>query len=286
MIVHLINGLAAAEQLQQAQGLEAALSGLVLALPDRLHHGPLFREIGQSFGQVRRAYWQQVRPLADGVIPEESLQEEALLEAVNMLQKFPQAQLWIWMAPNAADVVAYYHSLRYLAKHVGRVSVINIAGLPFLDEAGKVFFPTAFDFVPPKEFVKARRLARLLTPAEWELDGEIWNQISGKSSFYRFLQKGKTITTEEETYFDRDILQTLRTGPVKAARLAHQLVAKQTLPTDEAALLYRIQKLAAAGNLLLNGDVLKSPREWELSLPAPAGSVANLSASEESKTVE
>lgn len=271
MIVHLISGNSAASRLCEAIALDESLSGQVISLPDRLHHGPLHRAEGQSFGKLRADYWRAVRPghVAEEA-PEESLQEERLLEAVNLLQKFPESRVWFWMAPNAADVVAYYNSLRYLGRYVGRFYLLNIAGLPFLDEAGKVFFPHTFDPILPREFVKARRLACLVTPAEIELDSEVWAQISGKESFYRLLQGGKKIAVEEETYFDRDILLLARSGPLKAARLASQLVQKQSLPIDEAALLYRIQKLAAAGALTLRGDLQKSPREWEISLPEAA----------------
>ncbi len=268
MIVHLIGGNSAASRLREAIALQAGLAGQVVALPDRLHHGPLHRAEGQSFGKLRADYWRAIRPgQATEETPGESLQEERLLEAVNILQKFPESQVWFWMAPNAADVVAYYNSLRYLGRHAGRFYILNIAGLPFLDESGKVFFPNAFDLIPPREFVKSHRLARPVTPAETELDSEVWAHISGKDSFYRFLQGGKKITIEAETYFDRDLLNQLHSGPMKAARLVGQLVQKQGLPTDEAALLFRIQKLSAEGKLILKGDLQKSPREGELRLP-------------------
>ncbi len=267
MIVHLISGDAAADRLREALLLEPALAGEVIALPDRLHHGPLHREAGESFHKVRAAYWRAVLGMAGDAIPPQSLQEEKLLQASNILQKTPQARIWFWMAPAAADVVAYSHSLRYLGKHTGRVFLINIAGLPFLDENGKVFFPQSFDQVPAREFVKARRLARPLSPAEAEIDAEAWAQIAAKESFYRFLKEGKKIATEEAAYFDRDLLQGLRSGPVKAGRLASQLVLKQKLQTDEAALLFRIQMLGAAGQLTLQGDLLKNLRDREIALP-------------------
>lgn len=270
MIVHLIGGSNAAARLEAAIALDAGLSGSVIALPDRLHHGPLDRSEGESFSQIRARYWRTIRASEEGELLPESQQEECLLQASNTLQKFPEAQIWFWMAPNAADVVAYYHSLRYLGKHAGRLYSIQTAGLPFLDENGKVFFPQSFEQVPPREFVKARRLARLLSPAEIALDAEAWPHIATPESFFRFLEGGKKIKPEEETYFDRDLLLALRKGPQKAARLVSQLVAKEGLATDEAALLYRIKKLSAAGAINLKGDVHKSAREWELSLPETA----------------
>ncbi len=267
MIVHLMVGNASAAPLREAITQDERLSGIVLALPDRLHHGPLHRAEGQSFSQVRTAYWRTIRSYPDDQLPEEAADEATLIEASNLLQKHPDAQLWFWIAPHAADVTAYYRSLRYLGKHTGRLYTIQIDGLPFLDASGKVFYPSSFSEVPPREFSKARRLARLLSPAELELDSEYWATISGPDSFYRFLKGGKKLVTEEETYFDRDLMQALRPGPMKAARLVANLVTKSQLPTDEAALLYRIQKQAAAGVLILKGDLQKSPRDWEISLP-------------------
>lgn len=270
MIVHLMVGEASAAPLREALAQDEHLSGIVLALPDRLHHGPLHRSEGQSFSQVRAAYWRAIRHYPEDQFPEEAGVEERLIEASNLLQKHPEAQLWFWIAPHAADVTAYYRSLRYLGKYTGRLFTIQIDGLPFLDASGNVFYPQSFSEVPPREFSKARRLARLLSPAELELDSEVWSILSGPDSFYRFLKGGKKLATEEETYFDHDLMQALRPGPMKAARLVANLVTKSNLPTDEAALLYRIRKQAAAGLLTLKGDLQKSPRDWEVSLPQSA----------------
>ncbi len=266
MTVHLINGETAATRLRAAQDLEPQLAGPVYALPDQLSHGSLYRPEGKSFAQVRADYWRAIRGQNGDENPEEAQQEELLLEVSNILQRKPDVQVWFWMAPQVADVVAWYHSLRYLGKHVGRFYVLNIAGLPFLNEEGKVFFPQAFDGVPAREFVKARRLARLVTPAELELDGDVWKAISGPESFYRFPDGGRKIKTEEAAYFDRDLLQALRSGPLKTSRLLNQLLQKQALPTEEAALVFRIRQLFAEGLLTVKGDLQKSPRDWEIRL--------------------
>ncbi len=270
MIVHLICGAEAGRRLTDAVGAEESLSGPVFTLLDRLHHGPLQRAEGTSFAQLRTAYWNALdgTPESDSEkVPPAAQDEEKVLEAFNLLQKYPAAQVWFWMAPHAADVTAYYFLLRYLHKHTGRFFLLHIAGLPFLNEEGKVFFPQSFGELSQREFLKARRLARPVSPAEAELDREVWPQIAAPESAYRILEGGKKLRTLPADAFDKAILETLGTDFTKASRLLQNL-AKQKLPTEEPALRFRIQQLAAGGALQLKGDPTRPTREWEVALPA------------------
>ncbi len=269
MIVHLICGSEAGRRLSEAVAAEEALSGPVFTLLDRLHHGPLQRAEGASFAQLRASYWNSIEGVSEtqpDAVPAAAKDEEKVLEASNLIQKFPEAQIWFWMAPHAADVTAYYFLLRYLHRHSGRFYLLNIAGLPFLTEEGKVFFPTSFAEISQREFLKARRLARPVSPAEAELDSEVWPRLAAPESEYRILEGGKKLRTLPADAFDKEILSALSSEFGKASRLL-QTLAKQKLPTDESALRFRIQQLAAGGTLQLKGDPTRPAREWELALP-------------------
>src|SRR5690606_1822153 len=97
---------------------------------------------------------------------------ERLLSVSGEMFKDGNIQTWFWIAPSPADICAYYWALPYLSKHSGRFSIINISGLPFLDENGKLFYPKSISYILPKELVKARKLARQVTPSEMEVDSD------------------------------------------------------------------------------------------------------------------
>ena len=269
MIVHLICGAEAGRRLTNAVAAEESMAGPVFTLLDRLHHGPLERAEGTSFAKLRADYWKAIEGMpesdSENVVPAVR-DEEKVLEASNLLQKYPAAAVWFWMAPHAADVTAYYFLLRYLQKHLGRFLLLNIAGLPFLTEEGKVFFPHSFGELAPREFLKARRLARLVSPAEAELDSDVWTRIAAPERVYRILEGGKKLRTLPADAFDGDILTTLQTDFTKASKTL-QILGKQKLPTDESALRFRIQQMAAGGALQLKGDPTRPVREWEIALP-------------------
>jgi hypothetical protein len=276
MIVHLICGAEAGRRLSEAVEEAEGLAGPVFTLLDRLHHGPLQRVEGGSFAQLRAAYWNTVEGGGEtqpDTLPAAVRDEEKVIEAANLLQKHPAAQIWFWMAPHAADVTAYYFLLRYLHKHLGRFYLLNIAGLPFLTEEGKVFFPQSFGELAQREFLKARRLARPVSPAEAELDSEVWPKLAAPESAYRILEGGKKLRALPADAFDSAILSALDSEFGKASKVL-QTLAKQKLPTDETALRFRIQQLAAGGALQLKGDPTRPAREWEVALPQTAESIS------------
>jgi hypothetical protein len=192
---------------------------------------------------------------------------ERLLEVSNALYKNEEAKVWLWMAPWPADVTAYYWMLPYLAKHKGRFFVLGITGLPFLDINGKVFYPKTIGEILPKELVKARRLARQVTPAEVETDGEEWQTLVQDNSGVRTHEGGKKITSRDETYYDAQLQGFCSQQFQKASRIVGQALSKFNLPTGDVYLGWRLRRMAEAGKLQLQGDIGKTLRDFEVKLP-------------------
>ena len=182
MIYHLVVGDLAAQPLSEAIMTEPTLQGEVIVLKDILHVGPIQKEEGRGFSELRTGFWQQVIPQDKDLKVDDM---ERLLEVSNALFKDETAQVWFWMAPAPADVCAYHWMLPYLSKHMGRFFLLNISNLPFLDENGKVFYPKSISQILAKELIKARRLARPVTPAEVELDGEEWRKLINENAGIR-----------------------------------------------------------------------------------------------------
>jgi hypothetical protein len=260
----------AAGPLQEAIMNEPSMQGEVVVMKDILHVGPLKKEEGNSFSQQRSAFWQQVMPNDKNPVEVDDM--ERLLEISNAMYKDEDIKVWFWMAPWPADVMAYYWMLPYLSKHKGRFFLVSIANLPFLDEAGKVFYPKNISEILPRELIKARRLAREVTFAEIEVDGEEWRRLVSDNAAIRTHGGGKKIASQSENYYDDQLLSFCSHQFQKAQRIVNQAMNKYTLPTGDVYLGYRLRRMAEEGKLVLQGDPTKMLKDFEVKLPG--GNVA------------
>jgi hypothetical protein len=265
MIYHIVVGDFAAGPLNEAIALEPSLEGEVVILKDILNVGPLLKEEGTTFSALRSAFWQQASINEKAPIEVNDL--ERLLEISNAMYKSEDVKAWLWMAPLPADVCAYYWALKYLSKHKDRFYLINIAGLPFLDANGKVCYPKSISEILPKELVKARRLARPVTMAEVETDGEEWHRLTQENAGIRTLEGGKKLVSREENYYDHQLISFCSQQFQKAQRIANQAITKYNIPTGDSYLGWRLRCMAEAGKLQMQGDVTKTLRDFEVKLP-------------------
>lgn len=272
MIYHLIVGDMAAQPLLEAVASEASLQGEVVVLRDILHVGPLQKGEGQTFSGLRSNFWNEAAP--NEKAPVEVNDMERILEVSAAMFKDENIQAWFWMAPAPADVCAYHWLLRYLGKHSNRFFLVNIAGLPFLNEAGKVFYPKGFGEILPKEIIKARRLARIVTPAELEVDGDEWNKLVEQNTGLRTHEGGKKLLSRGEDYYDAQLLSFCSGQYQKASRIVSQALGKYGIPTGDLWLAWRLRQLAASGQLQLQGDATKTLKDWEIKLPGDTPSAS------------
>jgi hypothetical protein len=256
-LIHLIVGDATAKPLSEAVTQDEALAGEIVILKDILNVGPLKTE-GMTFSESRSAFWTEVVPEGQPAAEVDDL--ERLMALSSRLSNDASLNIWFWMAPRAADVCAYFWLLQFLKKHQGRFSVININGLPFLDENGKLFYPESFGDVPVKEIIKARKLARVITPSEWETDGDEWQKMVTENSGLRKHEAGKKLSEQSITFYDDLLLSLCTKQNQKAIRVVNQAMSKNKIQTGDWFLLWRLRTLTAQGKLeMQKGDVkLKS----------------------------
>ncbi|MBA3829404.1 MAG: DUF1835 domain-containing protein [Taibaiella sp.] len=265
MIYHIVVGDAAAVPLHEAIMSEPALQGEVIVLKDLLHVGPLNKEEGQSFSALRSTFWQQVAPSEKAPIQVDDM--ERVLEVSNEMSKYPERQAWFWMAPWPADVSAYHWLLPLLGKHAGRMYVVNIAGLPFLDENGKVHFPKNISEILPKELIKARKLARQVTSGEIEVDTDEWQKLTQDNSGIRRHDGGKKLASQADDLYDAQLASFCSHQFQKASRIVNQALSKFNIPTGDVYLGWRLKKLAEKGTLQLQGDTGKTLKDFDVRLP-------------------
>lgn len=263
MIYHLVCGEEAARPLQEAISAEPAMAGEIIVLRDDLQTGPLQRAEGQSFKSLRSEWWQQMAPAAHPAAAEDL---ERLLELSNAMNRSASATAWFWLAPCPTDACAYTWMLSVLGRHIGRLFVLNIANLPFLDENGKVFYPEKLRELQARELIKARRLARPVTASELEMEHDTWARLVAENGMVRTLGAGRKLKSEGEDYYDAALLSGLTAKAQKASRLLHQATAKEKIPVSDSFLAWRLRVLGESGLICLNADRTRPYKEWEVAL--------------------
>ena len=265
MIYHIVVGDVAGDRLKETIMNEPSMAGEVLVLKDILHVGPIQKNEGQTFSETRSAFWNEVVNNEKHPIQVDDM--ERLLEVSKKMFDDDTIQAWYWMAPWPADVVGFHWVMPYISKHATRFYLLNIAGLPFLNEQGKVFYPKSFGEILPKEIIKARRLARLVTPSEVEIDGEEWRKLVEDNSGIRVHEGGKKLKSVSEDQYDNQLISFCSQQYQKASKIVNQGLSKFNIPTGDLYLGWRLRKMAEAGRLQLQGDTTKALKDFDVKLP-------------------
>jgi hypothetical protein len=187
--------------------------------------------------------------------------------------------LWIWAAQNKHDVSGYYWLMSQLKEFQGRVFILYLNNLPFINEKGQLFYPTNLFEIPPREFLKARKLARPVTLSEFEIDPDEWLRLCQEEKGVRVLEGGKKLTQYPYDYYDEELKKFISGDWIKASKLIHQFLSKAKQTTGDAYLLWRLKQLIAAGELDSQGE-LKGMKDFEIKAKAgsPVGDTTTLAA--------
>lgn len=267
MIYHIVVGDMAATPLAEAIAATEDMAGEIIVIKDLLNLGPLQKiEEGQKFSELRSTFWQQVAPNDKNPIQVDDM--ERLLKVSAALTNNEEAKAWLWVAPWPADICTWLWVTKYLGKYPGRFYVLNIAGLPFLDEDGKLFYPKNISELLPRELIKARKLARQVSYAEIETDGEDWRKLVEQNGGIRTLEGGKRITSRGYDYYDNQLASFCSNQFQKAARIVNQALSKYHIPTGDLYLGWRLKEMVQADQLRMQGDTTKALKDFEVKLPS------------------
>lgn len=282
-MLHIVFEQANVDALQKAIELDEQLQGEIVEIKDDFAVGPLGDIYGTEGYQARRDWWKMVleySPYTDQLdIVDDKL---AVFNLLKKLDEEPDLQVWIWMGQNAHDVSAYYWLMSQLKERQGQIQVLYLNNLPFINEKGNIFYPTHLWEIQPKEFLKAKKLARPITLSEFEVDPDEWKKTCQENSMVRFLEGGKKITGKEVDFYDKDILANLTKESQKLNKVLSNTLNKMKVKTGDAFLVWRMRELAAAGTLQIMGDWNKGWKEITIMLPGgSAGSAATENAETE-----
>lgn len=279
-IIHLVFQEADVTVLQQAIELDENLQGDIVIIRDDFAVGPLDKLDEAEGWQARKEWWQQQLQLSPYGDTTDMVNDRLTVHNLKRtLDEDVNLALWIWMGQNSHDVCSYYWLIGQLKEYIGRVFVLYMNNLPFINERGSIFYPTAIHDIPAKEFRKAKKLARTITPSEAEIDPDEWKRLAAENAMVRILEGGKKISSQPDEFYDADLLKVVTGEWQKVSRVLFNALGKMKIKTGDVFLNYRLHQLAADGKLEIQGDAAKGWKETSVRMPgvtAPA-----LSASQE-----
>ncbi len=244
----------AAEALNAAMDLELSLEGEIVVLNDDLSLGPL-SDLETPEGRQARTQWlvkvTGADPAAGSVAENDGA---ALQQVLDRMVEEEFDQIWLWVAPNAKDLTGYFALTPKLAAFSGRIFIVSLNNLPFINEKGAVFYPTSLADIPAREFVKARKLTRMVTPAEFETDPDEWTLISQGGKNLRIWEGSRKLKQEPDDFYDERIRKSITGEWQKANRIVHQSLAKTERMPADSFVHWRLNEMQHAGLLEKQGE--------------------------------
>jgi hypothetical protein len=268
-MIHVVFQEADIQVLQKAIELDENLQGQIEIVRDDYAVGPIENIYETKGYQQRRDWWKgllEISPYNAGQLMDMVDDRLTVHNLKKELDENPKEELWIWMGQNQHDVCGYYWLISQLQSYQGRVVVLYMNNLPFINEKGHIFYPAALHEIQPKEFLKAKKLNRQVTLSEFEVDPDEWRKLCTENAMVRILEGGKKIVSKNEDFYDREILSGLTNEWQKGNKAMHAILSKMKIKTGDVFLLWRMKKLAEEEKMEIHGDTAKGWKDFEVKL--------------------
>ncbi|MCX8020027.1 MAG: DUF1835 domain-containing protein [Chitinophagaceae bacterium] len=283
-MIHFVFSEDDAAVLRKAAETEESMQGQIFYFSDDYSTGPLYAPDTETDISYRTNWMAEAYGLLQQdveTLPEKDMQVVQAVQQV--LEDHPEEHLWIWMAHRSRDICGYYFLTDQLIKYQGRVEVIYLYNLPFIHAKGHLFFPDTLNEIPPREFLKARKLTRLLSAAEMETDREEWKRLISENATLRIAEGPKKIVSKAENYFDNEILKYLPSEWQKLRKAVISIAHKMKSKTNEIFITKRIQDLIQQGKIIVSSVEEGQRIETDIKKAEMKQGVIEFSASENKK---
>jgi hypothetical protein len=264
-MLHIVFQHADVNLLKEAMKLDESLNGEVFEIKDEWGVGPL-KDIDTEEGWQSRINW-WVQLLAGS--PYEKVvgtfdDRETVKAIKEKLDADETLEAWIWMGQNQHDVTGYYWLMPQLRAYQGRLMILYLNNLPFINEKGQLFYPWSVHDILPKEVVKAKKLARPITLSEFEVDPDEWKKIADENATVRILEGGKKIVGKEDSFYDSEVLKNITNEWQKATRVLSNTLHRMKIKTGDVFLMWRMKNLIGEGKIEFLGDVNAGWKEFDV----------------------
>lgn len=255
------------ETLQKSIVLDEALQGDIIEIKDDYAVGPLQNIYTDEGYNNRLNWWKTVLTFSPGANAVGNCDDRKSIQVIQQkLEANPNEEVWIWLGQNQHDVCGYYWLISQLTAFQDKIKMLYLNNLPFINEKGNIFYPTHLHQIQPKEFLKAKKLARLISPSEFEIDPDEWKRLMEENAIVRILEGGKKIINKEDNFYDKDILHNITSDFQKLNKILYHTLAKMKIQTGDAFLAWRIHELIKEGKLEMKGNWENSWKEVEVKI--------------------
>jgi hypothetical protein len=267
-MIHIVFQQADVDVIKKAMELDEALQGDIFEIKDEWGVGPIAALDTEEGWNLRMDWWRGLlKDTPYGADTVGSFDDRETVKAIKQwLDENPKGEAWIWMGQNQHDVTGYYWLMPQFREYQGRLMVLFLNNLPFINEKGQIFYPWGIHEILPKEAVKAKRLARPITLSEFEVDPDEWKKLADENATVRILEGGKKIVSKDANFYDSEILKNITNEWQKASRVLHNTLNRMKIKTGDVFLAWRIKHMIEEGRIDVTGDVNKGWKDFEIKL--------------------
>lgn len=269
-MIHIVFQEADIAALEKSFELDETLQADIIQIKDDYAVGPLNNLFTEEGMAARKQWWRDVLAGGDldGDVDSGKVDDAKTVTALKeRLDADTEEFVWIWAAQNKHDVSGYYWLMSQLKEYQSRIFILYLNNLPFLNEKGNLFYPVNLFQIPAKEFVKAKKLAREITPSEFEVDPDEWTKLCEENKGVRLLEGGKKLTQEDDDYYDAELKKLVTGDWQKASKIIHNHLTKAKETTGDMYLLWRLKTMIALDMFDVQGTVGKM-KEFEVKTPS------------------
>ena len=267
-MMHIVFNTADVEVLNNAIEIDSSLDGDVLEIKDDYAVGPIVDIYTAEGRNTRNEWWKEVLAGGDydGLVEKGVVNDEKTVETIkNRLDEDEKEEVWIWAAQNKHDVSGYYWLMSQLKDYQSRIFILYLNNLPFINEKGNIFYPEWLHVIPPREFLKAKKLARPITLSEFEVDPDEWKRLCQENKMVRILEGGKKLAQYGVDFYDEDLKKFITGEWQKASKIIHQFLHKNKHTTGDAFVLWRLKRMVSQDMVDAQGE-LEGMKDFELKL--------------------
>ena len=250
--------------------LDETLNGEVIQIKDDFAVGPLLNIYSEEGIKCRKQWWRNILKGGDyhGKVDSGEIDDQkTVTKLIEKLKTSAEEIVWIWAAQNQHDVSGYYWLMSQLKDFQGRIFILYLHNLPFINEKGHIFYPANIFEIQPKEFVKAKKLARPVTLSEFEIDPDEWAKLCTENKGIRTLEGGKKLLQHDYDYYDTELLKLISHDWQRVNKLFHTFYSKNRVTTGDAYLLWRLKLMITEEKIDAQGEI-KNMKDFEVKTKA------------------
>ncbi|MDQ6762173.1 MAG: DUF1835 domain-containing protein [Bacteroidota bacterium] len=265
-MIHIVFQQADVAALKKSFELDESLDGQIIEIRDDYAVGPLLNIYTEEGIENRKQWWREVLEGGDyaGKVDSGEVDDQKTISLlIEKLKGNPDEVAWIWLAQNKHDISGYYWLISQLAAFQERIMILYLHNLPFINEKGHIFYPNNIFEIEPREFVKAKKLARTITPAEFEIDPDEWTKLCNENRGVRIIESGKKLAQYDYNYYDAELVKFITHDWLKANKVISHFLHKANQTTGDAYLLWRLKKLIADNKIDAQGEI-KNMKDFEV----------------------